>query len=101
MSPRATPGMTTITVRVADALRSPAGTGADSRLRPHRDRTGNAKAQAVWSPPAAGTLAGAAEEPAVAPTGYEWLNAINWGVVLDRLTWSAITAFLGWYFLKP
>lgn len=30
--------------------------------------------------------------------GYEWMHAIRWGVVIDRVVWSAITVVLVLYF---
>lgn len=31
-------------------------------------------------------------------TSYEWMHAIRWGVVIDRVVWSAITVVLVLYF---
>lgn len=37
--------------------------------------------------------------PAPEVTGYEWMHAIRWDAVIDRVVWSAITVYLVWYFL--
>jgi hypothetical protein len=38
------------------------------------------------------------EQPAAVTAGYEWMHAIRWGVVVDRVVWTAITVVLAWYF---